>query len=86
MKFDVFYLKLKWDRIDEEWYSNESWGTYIRSWKFCFLPFADIDECAVGNGGCDHICVNKPGSFECQCKDGYELGSDGKTCEGIYRI
>ena len=42
----------------------------------------DIDECAVDNGGCDHICVNKPGSFECQCKEGYLLGDDGKTCTG----
>ena len=44
--------------------------------------FIDIDECAVDNGGCDHICINKPGSFECQCKEGYALGADGKTCTG----
>ena len=44
----------------------------------------DIDECAVDNGGCNQICINTPGSSECVCKDGYELGSDGKTCTGVY--
>ena len=44
--------------------------------------FLDIDECAVDNGGCGQICVNKPGSFECQCKEGYALTDDGKTCNG----
>ena len=44
----------------------------------------DIDECAVDNGSCDQICINKPGSFECQCKDGYVLADDGKTCNGKY--
>ena len=42
----------------------------------------DNDECATDNGGCDQICVNKPGSFECQCKEGYTLAEDGKTCNG----
>ena len=47
------------------------------------MPFIqDIDECATDNGGCDQICVNKPGSFECQCKEGYTLAEDGKTCNG----
>ena len=44
--------------------------------------FLDNDECAVDNGGCSQICVNKPGSFECKCKEGYLLGDDGKTCTG----
>ena len=42
----------------------------------------DIDECVVDNGGCNQICINTPGSSECVCKDGYALGSDGKTCAG----
>ena len=44
--------------------------------------FSDIDECALDNGGCDHECKNKPGSFECSCKSGYTLGKDGTTCTG----
>ena len=32
----------------------------------------DVDECADGaNGGCDQLCVNKPGSFRCDCREGY---------------
>lgn len=34
----------------------------------------DIDECKVNNGNCDQLCVNTPGSFECQCFKGYRLG------------
>jgi hypothetical protein len=33
---------------------------------------ADIDECAENNGGCDHRCVNTPGSFLCSCEAGYK--------------
>ena len=46
----------------------------------------DIDECGIsGLGGmCSQVCVNTPGSYECQCNIGYRLSSDGFTCEGIY--
>ena len=26
----------------------------------------DIDECVENNGGCQHDCINKPGTFECK--------------------
>ena len=26
----------------------------------------DIDECSDNNGGCEHNCVNKPGTFQCK--------------------
>ena len=45
--------------------------------------FLDVDECKVNNGACDHICVNKPGAFECKCNVGYELADDKKKCTGI---
>jgi len=46
---------------------------------------ADIDECAMGNGGCSPLanCTNTPGSFECECRLGYT--GDGKTCHGKSR-
>ena len=44
--------------------------------------FSDINECGSSNGGCAQICVNIPGSFECVCDDGYDLGKDGKSCTG----
>ena len=44
--------------------------------------FADINECDESNGGCSHYCINTEGSFECFCRDGYILVSDGKNCSG----
>ncbi|KAK2718001.1 protein tolkin-like [Artemia franciscana] len=40
----------------------------------------ETDECAVSNHGCEHMCVNTLGSFECQCKIGFEIQPDGKSC------
>ena len=42
----------------------------------------DIDECN-GDHVCDHGCTNVNGSFACSCDSGYELQSDGRTCEGF---
>ena len=39
----------------------------------------DINE---SNGGCSHNCTNTEKSFECSCRDGYMLDSDGKNCSG----
>ena len=44
------------------------------------LNFADINECASNNGGCQHNCRNTAGSFDCSCRSGYTLASDGKSC------
>lgn len=33
----------------------------------------DINECLDKNGGCDHRCINSPGSYSCLCNVGYEL-------------
>ncbi|XP_012945824.2 fibrillin-2 [Aplysia californica] len=40
----------------------------------------DVNECARNNGGCEHICVNKEGSFHCACREGHVLDPDGRTC------
>lgn len=46
------------------------------------LLSADIDECRLNNGGCDHVCRNTVGSFECSCKKGYKLLTNERTCQG----
>ena len=45
------------------------------------FQFTEVNECLINNGGCDHICTNTPGSFECSCDTSYILGpADNKTC------
>lgn len=48
-------------------------------WPF---PPADIDECEHQNGGCEHFCRNTIGSFECNCRKGFKLLTDERTCQG----
>lgn len=48
----------------------------------CPLSPPDIDECRLNNGGCDHICRNTVGSFECSCKKGYKLLINERNCQG----
>ena len=51
---------------------------------FTELTFSPLDtnECLTENHGCHPLsfCVNSPGSFHCQCFDGYT--GDGHTCAG----
>ena len=42
----------------------------------------DQDECKSGNHGCQQKCLNKHGSYFCECYNGYQLNSDNKTCSG----
>ena len=42
----------------------------------------DIDECEERIAGCNQLCVNANGSFECLCQNGYELLDDNRTCVG----
>ena len=44
----------------------------------------DIDECSDGTDGCDQLCSNNVGSYECVCNAGYRLASDGFTCNGMH--
>ncbi|KAG9469252.1 matrilin-2 [Eleutherodactylus coqui] len=36
--------------------------------------------CSSAPHGCDHFCINTPGSYLCMCKQGYVLNPDEKTC------
>lgn len=43
---------------------------------------ADVDECA-DTDTCAQICVNLPGSFKCDCNEGFELDHVTKDCKAI---
>ena len=38
------------------------------------------------NGNCSQICNNTVGSYQCLCRDGYELANDSHTCDGKHKI
>ncbi|KAK3518586.1 hypothetical protein QTP70_004079 [Hemibagrus guttatus] len=50
----------------------------------------DVDECSEGNGGCQQVCVNMMGSYECRCKEGFFLSDNQHTCiqrpKGDHRV
>ena len=46
----------------------------------------DINECNTDNGGCDHNCINTQGSYQCQCREGYETNNNGINCTGMMLI
>ena len=58
----------------------QPWCTHHTNYLYCY--YSDIDECESDGGGCEHSCVNLPGSFECFCRQGYSLATDGFNCNG----
>ncbi|XP_066473183.1 nidogen-1 [Tiliqua scincoides] len=42
----------------------------------------DIDECLEQPTVCDRnaVCNNQPGTFRCECLEGYQFAADGQTC------
>ncbi|XP_047096656.1 epidermal growth factor-like protein 8 [Schistocerca piceifrons] len=38
----------------------------------------DVDECS--SNPCDQLCTNSVGSFQCECRPGFTLLADGKSC------
>ena len=49
---------------------------------FC-LNTSDSDDCETLNGGCDHICIDHEGGFECQCRSGFVLAGNNRSCDDI---
>ncbi|CAL1294950.1 unnamed protein product [Larinioides sclopetarius] len=48
---------------------------------FAALFFTDQDECASNNGGCQQICKNTVGSYQCSCHNGFVLHPNGHDCK-----
>ena len=56
-----------------------------------FIPCTDINECLIGNGGCEFSCTNLEGinnatdlGYHCGCDDGYQLAPNKYDCIGMY--
>lgn len=47
----------------------------VVGWRGSGQECSEIDECAEGTAGCDHTCINLPGTYECQCDEGFNLVS-----------
>ena len=47
-----------------------------------YLYDSDKNECADPDT-CGQLCENNLGSYTCKCSAGYQLQSDGKTCESM---
>uniref|UniRef100_A0A1X7SF39 EGF-like domain-containing protein n=1 Tax=Amphimedon queenslandica TaxID=400682 RepID=A0A1X7SF39_AMPQE len=43
----------------------------------------DINECDTNNGECEQDCINTIGSYQCQCREGFEFTSNGRSCTDI---
>ena len=44
-----------------------------------------VDRCAVGNGGCDHVCRRSGAGNDviCSCHAGYRLQANMESCAGL---
>lgn len=38
------------------------------------------NPCLNKNGGCQHLCLNRPHDYVCRCQVDYEIGKDRKSC------
>ena len=51
--------------------------SYVLFFFFC----TDIDECSFSSYMCQYQCINSPGSYSCECPDGYQLQGN-RLCQG----
>lgn len=48
----------------------------------CLCIFCtDIDECSFSSYMCQYQCINSPGSYSCECPEGYQLQGN-RLCQG----
>ena len=47
---------------------------------------SDVNECVEGTSDCTQSCINRDGSYDCACFDGFTLTTDRTTCVCEFRL
>ena len=50
---------------------------------FICVLHADVNECAVNNGGCQQMCHDSTPGYTCSCYSGYNLAANGLNCSKL---
>lgn len=76
------YISVKMSAVKQKSCQTKSTVT-----KYLYLlTCAVVDLCAEGKHHCEQICISSPGSFTCDCNQGYQLNDDLKSCSSQYQI
>lgn len=72
-------------KLDEDKRHCRGWSSDAGDVEDKELILVDIDECAHSSGGnCQQICINTPGSWRCECREGYKTRNDDHfKCEPV---
>ncbi|XP_059212579.1 matrilin-3a [Centropristis striata] len=65
--------------LDDHVFYVETYGVIEKLTSKFRETLCGLDPCAMGHD-CQHICVNSNASYYCQCRTGYILNADKKTC------
>lgn len=60
-------------------------GRLLSICTYASISRADIDECSFSSYMCQYQCVNTPGSYSCECPEGYQLQGN-RLCQGTAPI
>ncbi|XP_053191168.1 matrilin-3-like [Scomber japonicus] len=77
---DMMSLRLMASQpLDDHVFYVETYGVIEKLTSKFRETLCGLDACARGHN-CQHICVNSGDSYNCQCRAGYVLNPDQKTC------
>lgn len=64
-------------------YSCNDDCVFMLNYNCTFSLCSDVDECANDTlHNCEQVCINRQGTFECDCNQGFELAENGRGCLG----
>ena len=58
----------------------------LYNFNIYLFQISDINECTLNTDGCSQGCTNTQGSYYCGCNSGYTLATNGRTCQGVYKV